>query len=46
VLAILDPRLRTRSYGADILRSLPPAPVTSEIGEIDRFFDTGRGSRA
>jgi ATP-dependent DNA helicase DinG len=38
VLAVLDPRLRTRWYGAQFLQSLPPAPVTQHIDDIDRFF--------
>ena len=38
VLAVLDPRLRTMGYGRRFLDSLPPAPVTSDIGDIDRFF--------
>jgi ATP-dependent DNA helicase DinG len=39
VLAILDPRLRTMGYGRRFLASLPPAPVTHDIGRIDKFFD-------
>ena len=38
VLAILDPRIRTMGYGRRFLASLPPAPVTSDIEEITRFF--------
>ena len=38
VLAVLDPRLRSMGYGRRFLNSLPPAPVTSEIHDIDRFF--------
>jgi ATP-dependent DNA helicase DinG len=38
VLAVLDPRLRTMGYGRRFLDSLPPAPVTSDIREIERFF--------
>jgi ATP-dependent DNA helicase DinG len=38
VLAVLDPRLRSMGYGRRFLNSLPPAPVTSEIDDIDRFF--------
>lgn len=38
VLAVLDPRLRSMGYGRRFLNSLPPAPVTSEIGDIDHFF--------
>jgi ATP-dependent DNA helicase DinG len=39
VLAVLDPRLRTMGYGRRFLASLPPAPVTNEIGALDKFFD-------
>lgn len=38
VLAILDPRLRTMGYGRRFLESLPPAPVTQDLAEIERFF--------
>lgn len=38
VLAVLDPRLRTRSYGARFLDALPPAPRTSSLEDIERFF--------
>jgi len=38
VLAILDPRLRTKGYGRRFLEALPPAPITSDRAEIDRFF--------
>jgi ATP-dependent DNA helicase DinG len=41
VLAILDPRIRTMPYGRRFLNSLPPAPVTSDLGEIERFFADG-----
>ena len=39
VLAILDPRLRTMGYGRRFLASLPPAPVTHDPEEIDKFLD-------
>jgi ATP-dependent DNA helicase DinG len=39
VLAVLDPRLRTMGYGRRFLASLPPAPVTYDIGALDKFFD-------
>ena len=39
VLAVLDPRLRTMGYGRRFLASLPPAPVTYDIGSLDKFFD-------
>jgi len=38
VLAVLDPRLRTMGYGRRFLTSLPPAPVTSDLEAIQRFF--------
>jgi ATP-dependent DNA helicase DinG len=38
VLAILDPRLRTMGYGRRFLASLPPAPVTHSLDDIERFF--------
>jgi ATP-dependent DNA helicase DinG len=38
VLAILDPRLKTMGYGRRFLASLPPAPVTYKLDDIDRFF--------
>ncbi len=43
VLAILDPRVRTRGYGARFLASLPPAPVTSRLDDISRFFAASGG---
>ena len=39
VLAVLDPRLRSMAYGRRFLASLPPAPVTSELNAIERFFE-------
>ncbi|HEX6976318.1 MAG TPA: ATP-dependent DNA helicase [Vicinamibacterales bacterium] len=39
VLAILDPRLRTAGYGRRFLASLPPSPVTSNLDDIERFFE-------
>jgi ATP-dependent DNA helicase DinG len=38
VLAVLDPRLRTMGYGRRFLDSLPPAPVTQDLGTVERFF--------
>jgi ATP-dependent DNA helicase DinG len=38
VLAILDPRLRTMGYGRRFLASLPPAPVTHDLRDVERFF--------
>ena len=39
VLALLDPRLRTRGYGRRFLDSLPPAPMTQDLAEVQRFFN-------
>ena len=38
VLAILDPRLRSMGYGRRMLSSLPPAPVTHRLADIENFF--------
>ena len=38
LLAVLDPRLKTMGYGRRFLASLPPAPVTQRLPDIERFF--------
>jgi ATP-dependent DNA helicase DinG len=38
VLAVLDPRLRTMTYGQRFLDSFPPAPVTHDPEAITRFL--------
>jgi len=38
VLAVLDPRLRTRGYGRRFVDSLPPAPLVGDLDAIERFF--------
>ena len=38
VLAVLDPRLRTKGYGRRFIASLPPAPVVDDIWRIEAFF--------
>jgi ATP-dependent DNA helicase DinG len=38
VLAVLDPRLRTMGYGRRFLDSLPRAPITGDLRDIDQFF--------
>lgn len=40
VLAVLDPRLRTKAYGRTFLKSLPPCRVTSRIDELSRIFES------
>ncbi|MFN2577074.1 MAG: ATP-dependent DNA helicase [Pyrinomonadaceae bacterium] len=38
VLAVLDPRLRTKMYGQSFLKSLPPCRITSNVDELSQFF--------
>jgi len=38
VIAILDPRMRSRPYGRAFLESLPPCPVASERAAVADFF--------
>jgi ATP-dependent DNA helicase DinG len=38
VLAILDPRLQTMGYGRRFLAAMPPAPITRNVADIERFF--------
>jgi ATP-dependent DNA helicase DinG len=40
VLAVLDPRLKTKGYGRLFLESLPPCRVTSDIEDVARVFET------
>jgi ATP-dependent DNA helicase DinG len=42
VLAVLDARLRTMGYGRRFLASLPPAPVTHRIEDVEAFFAAER----
>jgi len=46
VLSVLDPRLTRMSYGSRFLSSLPPAPITDELAELDRFFARYDGTTA
>ena len=38
VIAILDPRLRTKGYGRDFLNSLPRMRITADLNEVARIF--------
>ena len=38
VLAVLDPRLRTKGYGRRFIASLPPAPVVHDLSRVAAFF--------
>nr|HET6902466.1 helicase C-terminal domain-containing protein [Ktedonobacteraceae bacterium] len=42
VMAILDSRLYSKGYGKLVLDALPPARRTSNIKEVDRFFNEER----
>ena len=39
VLMLLDPRIRTTRYGRIFLDSLPPYRRTSDIADVERFFE-------
>ena len=43
VIAILDPRLRTKGYGRDFLTSLPRMRITSDLKDVERIFESGAG---
>jgi ATP-dependent DNA helicase DinG len=40
VLAVLDPRLKTKGYGRRFVASLPPAPVVHDLSQVSAFFST------
>ena len=40
VLAVLDPRLRTKAYGRRFVASLPPAPIVHDLARVDAFFSS------
>jgi ATP-dependent DNA helicase DinG len=40
ILAVLDPRLTTKSYGKTFLASLPPFPMVRERAAAEKFFRT------
>jgi ATP-dependent DNA helicase DinG len=39
LLSVLDPRLTRMSYGRRFLASFPPAPITSDLADVRKFFD-------
>lgn len=42
VISVLDPRLVTKKYGQQFLRSLPPSRITRKIEDVEAFFaDSG-----
>ena len=38
VLSILDPRIVTKGYGQNFLKSLPPSRITRKIEDVEQFF--------
>ncbi len=44
VVMIGDPRLKQKSYGRVFLNSLPSMPVTSDVAEVIRFFESMHAS--
>jgi len=42
VLAVLDPRLKTKAYGRLFLESLPPCRVTSDIADLAAVFEESK----
>lgn len=41
VIALLDPRIRRKSWGKAVLASLPPAPITGSLRDVENFFRHG-----
>jgi ATP-dependent DNA helicase DinG len=46
VLAVLDPRIRTKGYGRRFVASLPPAPVVHDLARVRDFFSQLRPSKS
>jgi len=44
VIALLDPRLKTKSYGRDFLNSLPKCKITSELQDVAQIFNGGEAN--
>jgi len=44
VIALLDPRLKTKSYGRDFLNSLPRCKITSELKDVAQIFNGGEAN--
>ncbi len=44
VIALLDPRLKTKSYGKDFLNSLPKTTVTSDLKDVSEMFNSKNNS--
>jgi ATP-dependent DNA helicase DinG len=44
VIAILDPRIRTKPYGREFLTSLPRMRITSELVDVEKTIASGRAA--
>jgi ATP-dependent DNA helicase DinG len=44
VIALLDPRLKTKGYGKDFLNSLPRCKITSELQDVAQIFNGGEAN--
>lgn len=44
VLVLCDPRIRSRNYGEVFITSLPPMPITRDLGEVEDFYRRERES--
>lgn len=44
VIALLDPRLRTKGYGKDFLNSLPAGLKTTDLEDVRKFFEREAGA--
>ena len=44
VIALLDPRLKTKGYGRDFLNSLPRCKITSELKDVAQIFNGGEAN--
>jgi len=44
VIAIFDPRLRSKSYGRSMIASLPAMPIVDQIADVQQFFGDCAGT--
>jgi ATP-dependent DNA helicase DinG len=45
VIAILDPRIRTKPYGRDFLTSLPRMRITSDLSDVEAFVTPSKATK-
>lgn len=45
VMAILDVRLYSKSYGRRFIKSMPPAPVSRDLRDVEEFFKKEKRNR-